>query len=50
MEPVTNLVGLIVTLRATLAGEHSPRRGYPGETGKPHYLPAHTHQFRRLLG
>jgi len=50
MEPVTNLVGLIVMLRATLSGEHDTCRGHTGETGKPDELPTHAHQFRRLLG
>jgi hypothetical protein len=50
MEPVANLVGLIVTLCATLASEHDTRGGHPGETGKPDELPAHAHQFRRLVG
>jgi hypothetical protein len=50
MEPVAYLVGLIVMLRATLAGEHSTGRGDPGDTGKPDELPAHAHRFRRLLG
>ncbi len=50
MEPPAQLVGLIVTLCATLASEYDAGRGHPGETGKPHQLPAHAHQLRRLLG
>jgi hypothetical protein len=50
MEALAELVGLIVTLRATLASEHDAGRGHPGETGKPDELPAHAHQLRRVLG
>jgi len=50
MEPVAKLVGLIVTLRATLASEHDTCRGDPGETGEPGELPTHAHELRRLLG
>jgi hypothetical protein len=44
MEPLTNLVGLKVTLGATLASEHDTRRGHAAKTGKPDELPAHAHQ------
>jgi len=50
MEPLAKLVGLIVTLRATLARDHDAGRRDPGETRESDQFPAHAHQFRRLLG
>jgi hypothetical protein len=49
MEALTELVGLILTLRPTLAGDHDARRGHPGKTSKPDELPAHGHQLRRVV-
>lgn len=49
MEALAELVGLILTLRATLASDHDAGRGYPGETSKPDELPAHAHQPRRVV-
>jgi hypothetical protein len=49
VQTLTELVGLILTLRTTLASDHDARRGHPGETGKPDELPAHAHQPRRVV-
>jgi hypothetical protein len=49
MKALTELVGLILTLRTTLAGDHDARRGHAGETSKPDQLPAHAHQLRRVV-
>jgi hypothetical protein len=35
MQALTKLVGLILTLRTTLASDHDARRSHPGETSKP---------------
>jgi hypothetical protein len=49
MKAVAELVGLILALRTSLASDHDPRRGHPGETGKPDQLPSHAHQPRRVM-
>jgi hypothetical protein len=49
MEALTKLVGLVLTLRTTLASDDDARRGHPGETSKPDELPAHRHQLRRVV-
>jgi hypothetical protein len=43
MQALTELVGLIIVLRPTLASDHDPCRGHPGETSQPDQLPAHAH-------
>ena len=49
VQVLTELVGLIVPLRTTLASDHDARRGHAGETSKPEQLPAHAHQLRRVV-
>ena len=49
MKALAELVGLILALRTSLASDHDPRRGHPGETGKPDQLPSHAHQPRRVM-
>jgi hypothetical protein len=49
MEALTELVGLILALRTTLASDHDARRGDAGETSKPDQLPAHPHRLRRVV-
>ena len=49
MKALAELVGLIIALRPSLASDHDPRRGHPGETSKPDQLPAHAHQPRRVM-
>jgi len=49
MKALTELVGPIIALRATLAGDHNTRRGHPREASKPDQLPAHLHQLRRVV-
>lgn len=49
MQPLAKLVRLVITLRATLAGEHHAGGGHSGEASETEELPAHLHQSRRLL-
>jgi hypothetical protein len=44
MEALTELVGLILMLRATLASDDDARRGDPSETRKSDEFPAHAHR------
>ena len=43
VQPLTELVGLIIVLRPTLASDHDAGRGHPGEASEPDQLPAHAH-------
>ena len=43
MKALTQLVGLIIVLRPTLASDHDAGRRHPGETSEPDQLPAHAH-------
>jgi hypothetical protein len=43
MKALTELVGLIVLLRPTLASDHDARRSHSGETSQSDQLPAHAH-------
>ena len=49
MEALTELVGVIIALRATLSSDHDAGRGHSGETSKPDELPAHAHRLRRVV-
>ena len=49
VEPLAQLVRLVMTLRAALAGEHHAGGGHSGEAGETDELPAHSHRSRRLL-
>ena len=50
MEALTELVGLVITLRTTRASDHDAGGRHPGEASEPEELPAHAHQLRRVLG
>jgi hypothetical protein len=50
MEALTELVGLVLTLRTTRASDHDAGGRHPGEASEPEELPAHAHQLRRVLG
>lgn len=49
MKALTELIGLIIALRTTLAGDHDTRRGHPREASKPDQLPAQLHQLRTVV-
>jgi hypothetical protein len=49
MKTVAQLVGLIVSLRTTLASDHDAGRGDAGQPGEPDEFPAHAHQLHRVL-
>ena len=50
MEALTQLIGLVITLRTARASHHDAGGGHPGEAGQTEELPAHAHQLRRVLG
>ena len=50
MQALTELVGLVITLRTTRASDNDAGGGHPGEASEPDELPAHAHQLRRVLG
>jgi hypothetical protein len=48
VEPIAQLVGVVVALRAAPARDHGTGRGHACEPGEPDHLPGHAHRLRRL--